>query len=782
MTSNKILNKTFLIALTFGSFFGLLLPTIYANTNGVNISKPKGILNEEYDATLQDYSVKLKTVETKGKYLPMMTSSALNTLNMGSNELDKWIQVKVSSPEQFNALKNDSNVSIIQKSQLLHASTIATTNDPFTIGNNDTQSIHCTWNAGTSKYNCAFQPSTYNDQWDIEKIKAKGTGTTPGAWDTTTGIASTVIAVIDTGIDLAHEDLNGNLWTDPNAATDTKYPNDIHGWNFVANNNNPSDDHGHGSHVAGTIAATANNSLGMAGICYGCKLMAVKVLDNKGSGQDPAIAAGIRYAVDKGAKILNLSLGGKGYSQLISDAVAYAWSNNVLSIFAAGNSANDSALYSPGSADGAIVVSATDYNDSLASFSNVGDRVDIAAPGVTINTLNNIDGTAHLPADYMGLLSVESSSLGLELLTDQTNGCVNGVKYFCIQGTSQATPHVAGVAGLVLSQHPTWTAKQLRYALLKNADLVPGQTGVQNGIGYGRLNALTAVAQTTPSVTGTPSAAFTSSTTIYSKGGNLQLTGTATAGDFYQYKITITSANTHQVFNSSQKLIGNGNLVIPTFGKTSVSSSNFPVINLDSVYPAGGAGTSPDFAQNQKIYPDDTYTITLKSEDFMGNIVAAPQTLTLNLNRGATTMTPFSMTSPANNQIVYVQPQFAWTLTTPSAGTVTYSVNVDGTNIATALTSTSYTPTTSLSVGSHTVKITATDSYGNTLDSSNVITFNTQSTLPGDLNQDRKIDISDLSIFAQHWKDGSLTDDLNGNSVVDLSDLSIFATNYGITY
>src|SRR5215203_5581842 len=189
------------------------------------------------------------------------------------------------------------------------------------------------------------------------------------AWDVTQGSANTVIAVVDTGIQRTHPDLDAKI---------------VAGWDYVQNDNAPDDGNGHGSHVAGTSAAETNNSTGGAGMCPNCKLMPVRVLDNNGSGSLVNVANGIGFASSHGAKVINMSLGGSGSSTL-QNAVNNAWNNGVFMACAAGNdnTSNQANAY-PGAYANCFAVASTTSTDARSSFSNYGSWVEVAAPGSSI--------------------------------------------------------------------------------------------------------------------------------------------------------------------------------------------------------------------------------------------------------------------------------------------------------------------------------------------------------------------------------------------------------------
>ncbi|MBD3920832.1 S8 family serine peptidase [Paenibacillus sp. PR3] len=269
----------------------------------------------------------------------------------------------------------------------------------------------------------------YAEQWYVPRVKADQ------AWNTTTGSQSTVVAVIDTGVDSDHPDLVTNL---------------VAGYNTIDNTTNTEDIHSHGTHVAGIIAATMNNGQGIAGIAASSKIMPLKAMNDGGTGSSLDVIEAIQWATDHGASIINMSLGFSSYSQAMQDAVNYANSHGVLVVAAAGNN-NSSAANYPAALDNVISVVATDQNNKKASFSNYGSTVDISAPGTEI--LSTVPG--------------------------------GGYEYK--QGTSMASPVVAGAAALVWSHHPELgTADLTRLLMTTTVDL--GTVGRDNTFGYGLVD------------------------------------------------------------------------------------------------------------------------------------------------------------------------------------------------------------------------------------------------------------------------------------------------------
>lgn len=319
----------------------------------------------------------------------------------------------------------------------------------------------------------AYEPNDpyYGDgtQWGPQKVFV------PQAWDLCMGDSSVVVAVLDWGIDLQHPDLQA--WTNSaeipgNGADDdgNDYIDDVYGWDFANDDNDPQqDDFGHGSHVGGIAAAATDNNVGIAGVSFNSRIMAVKVgytdlESGKHVARYSAIAYGIIYAADNGAKVINLSLGGYAFSSYLASAVNHAWDAGCVVVGAVGNN-NLSDPFYPAAYDNVIGVSATDQNDAKASWSNYGSHVAVAAPGVSIYSTYWNDGST----------------------------------YAHMSGTSMSAPHVAGLAALLFAQDDTRTNATVRSLIESSADDL-GDTGWDQYYGYGRINAYRAVGTTSAGI------------------------------------------------------------------------------------------------------------------------------------------------------------------------------------------------------------------------------------------------------------------------------------------
>ncbi len=273
----------------------------------------------------------------------------------------------------------------------------------------------------------------------------------PQGWEETKGSQATVIAILDTGIDLLHPDLQSKVISG--------------GRDFVNDDFDATDDNWHGTHVAGIAAAETNNDEGIAGVAWNCMLLPVKVLDEEGEGYYSWIAEGIRWAADEGADVISMSFGGPTEGAILADALNYAKASGVVCVASAGN--DDESVYYPAAYDEyCIAVAATDYNDERPSWSNPGPEVDVAAPGVRIISC--------APTWFWG---------------------PGSFPYGYAEGTSQAAPHVAGLAALIKDLKPWLRPDEIMDIIRYTAEDVNSGTspGFDEFIGYGRINMDTAL-------------------------------------------------------------------------------------------------------------------------------------------------------------------------------------------------------------------------------------------------------------------------------------------------
>lgn len=325
----------------------------------------------------------------------------------------------------------------------------------------------------------AWMASTPNDtyffpyQWNFYDygVLSNGVASNYGvqgqsAWNTTTGSGVTV-AIVDTGI--AYENF-GAFAQAPDLAGATF----VTPWDFVSNDSHANDDNGHGTHVAGTVRQSTNNSMGCAGLAYNCKLMPVKVLNSAGSGYHSAIANGIRHAADNGAFVINLSLGSSTGSSTLSSAVDHAHDVRGCVIAAATGNNGRKKLSYPAAYSKCIAVGATRFDGNRAVYSQYGSGIDLVAPGGDVYVDQNGDG------------------YGDGILQQTLAGSYTSFGYYFFEGTSMATPHVAAAAALVKANKSTYTNAQVRNAL-QNTAKDRGSSGYDTTYGYGIVNAKDAI-------------------------------------------------------------------------------------------------------------------------------------------------------------------------------------------------------------------------------------------------------------------------------------------------
>ena len=313
----------------------------------------------------------------------------------------------------------------------------------------------------------------FSDQWSLRNVGTNVPNGKPGAdihatdaWEVTTGDSAVVVAVLDTGIRLTHPDLAPRLWANPDEIPDNGvdddgngYIDDAHGWNFYYESNDNGDRHGHGTAVSSILGAATDDSIGIAGVDWKCKLMPVAVLSDRGGGNFDQIALGVYYAVNNGARVISMSLAGDEPSESLHAAFRYAAARAVFIAVAMGNDGGPVPLY-PAAFPEAFAVGATDGFDGRAGFSNFGPHIDAVAPGVGITVLSAFDDTTTFRAS----------------------------------GTSASTPMVAGLASLLLASHPgLLRPEQIRNIIGVTADDQIGDPfedtpGWDPFYGYGRIN------------------------------------------------------------------------------------------------------------------------------------------------------------------------------------------------------------------------------------------------------------------------------------------------------
>jgi len=461
----------------------------------------------------------------------------------------------------------------------------------------------------------------FDQQWALRNAGQNGglAGADIGAtqaWDIQTGSPDVVVAIIDTGIDYTHPDLAPNIWTNPgeipgNGIDDdgNGYVDDVHGFDFLNHDADPMDDNGHGTHVAGTVAAVGNNGIGVTGVAWNARVMPLKFLGPDGTGPISGAMGAIEYAIEMGARILNNSWGGIGYSSLLAIAIQDAEDAGVLFVAAAGNSGtnNDESPYYPASYTNSnvIAVASTTNRDQLSSFSNFGPAsVPIAAPG------SNIWST------YLGST------------------------YVSMSGTSMAAPHVSGALAILASQFQEMSAAQLKTVLLKSAEPLPALAGL---VGGGRLD-LSRMLGGLDSIPPAPIEDLAAG----SPGSNrIHLSWTATGDDGAQ-----GTASRYDI----------------RYNLTPIDAANFAACKISSATPTPAPSGSPEGVDVGGLDPQTTYYLAIEAIDEYGNgspisnvvsattlgpphITVSPGSLTASLLTGASTVVPLQITNASSGTL-----------------------------------------------------------------------------------------------------------------------------------
>lgn len=581
----------------------------------------------------QANSVGIKSIDDKLKHKVVRAEKLLKTQKQGNVDSDagRWIKIRVTNPGQsskdsngnttfadvdaiIETLKSDPNVEAVEKDQ--QATLFNTPNDPFysTSGN--------------------ILP-TMADMYGLGSINAEQ------AWDITTGSSDVVVAVIDSGVDYTHPDLADNIWVNTaeipaNGIDDdlNGYIDDLNGWDYDGNRADVNDVLGHGTHVAGTIAATGNNGLGVVGVSWNTKIMALRICGSDGLCSYADAAQAMMYAADNGAKVTNNSYGGlmaKTSLSYVRDAMQYAHDAGVSTVVAAGNNNVDmvaGGMY-PAIEDDAITVSAIDHLNNRASFSNYGDKVDVAAPGVRI-------------------LSTKSTTW-----TYGTGPCpaVFGGTYCYLSGTSMAAPHVAGLVSLMYAVNPSITPEQVRQVLRASASDL-GTVGKDAYYGYGLAKAHMSVSGSSPANVLTPY--INSPKYTESIGGLCSVTGSITGPGFVSYLVQIGMGDSPSTWTT----LGSSTIQPTTLG----TLATYNCYNLSNEWYTLRVTATNDAG---KTFTATTYSVYVYSPSDS----VAPSTPT-NLSGVA-----------AQNSI-----QLAWTASTDNIGVQGYVVKRDGVTIGTPTT------------------------------------------------------------------------------------------------
>ncbi len=389
-------------------------------------------------------------------------------------------------------------------------------------------------------------------QWNLRKIKMNE------AWELSTGSPVVKVAVVDTGIDYNHEDLSNLIEKGPD---------------YINNDNDPMDDFGHGTHVAGIIGALTNNAKGISGINWTVKLMAIKSIGNNGTGPVSAITRGVQYAADNGAKVINLSLGAPGIcSDVMQSSINYALESDAMVIVAAGNDNSDAILFSPANCQNVLAVGATTETDNRSNFSNFGSVVDISAPGSNI-------------------LSAASSVCDPQMCMRRV-----GNKYILASGTSMASPHVAGVAALLFTKSDI-TLSEVEGCILDSVD----EISTDKPLGTGRLNSLKTLQACSISPTSVPSVTPGTGTSLNFQ--NIKLHGIGRGGD-----------NANPISNGNMSPLHTTRGISVTL--TDASNSALPSIQSNVVFDATSGTFKNDILLES--VPSGLYRINLRIPQYLG--------------------------------------------------------------------------------------------------------------------------------------------------------------------
>ena len=498
----------------------------------------------------------------------------------------------------------------------------------------------------------------------------------PQAWDIYTGDPNYRVAVIDTGIDFNHPDLQGNIWNNPgeiaNDGIDNDgngYIDDVSGWNFVTNTNNPQDGNGHGTHVSGTIAAKGNNGIGVAGVAWNAKIVPLKFLSDTGSGTTANAIKAIDYCTANGIKLSNNSWGGGLFDSLLLQAITNAGAADHLFIAAAGNSALniDVSLSYPASYNlsNMVNVASTANSGILSSFSNYGvSTVQVAAPG------SNIFSTWPVALTVLG----------------QPNG------YNSISGTSMATPHVTGLAALLRGKMPSWTATQVRSAILgstKPLTALAGKVGREGIISAYNALAATNVEAIPPTVNAVRTPATANAAGWNNANVTVAITGTDNVGGsgVRDIKYTINGGTTLTTVGSTTNVVrSTDGIATLAYWATDNSGNVSPVgsmtVRVDKTAPVTTITATPGATSTSVVVSGTDATSGLAGTFYsVDGAPAVAYSGPITLDNGVHTVTAYSTDIAGNTEAIK-------TLSLPLGSLSTVSVNPVSVNGGTAATGT----------------------------------------------------------------------------------------------
>ncbi|OGM24231.1 hypothetical protein A2627_04000, partial [Candidatus Woesebacteria bacterium RIFCSPHIGHO2_01_FULL_39_28] len=533
------------ILIKFRSNTPILKINSYRGTQGIDIDKFSVDYTDLDQATIplamtkvnQKFPIKKVDKVFKGSQDPQtelmkMKQKFSNEIALGRRQINEkeFLKIDLSKiyklelskdtpiSETITILSANPDIEYVEPNYLVKLQYIP--NDPYYLDSfpNNTGNRDPSWNP------------LYDYQWNLKQINMNS------AWDITQG--NILVAVIDSGVDYKH----------PELGTTGSQPKVILGHDYVNSDEDPMDDYGHGTHVAGIIAANTNNALGIAGVCPGCSILTIKSFDNSGSGYDSYISSAIQEAVVKGSRVINASWGGLGSSSLMTDVLTYVYNSGVVFVASAGNaSVNVNKLYpanincaniSNPTIDCTLSVSATNAQNGLSPYSNWGADIDVAAPG----------------GDNNDIVSLKSSVTSI--------GNVVGVNYLRAAGTSMAAPHVSGLAALILSKSPSLTNDQVRNVILNGTDDL-GLPGFDDNFGYGRVNAYKSLLSINYRMPPVAKINVPERGTII--GSKFDLTGSTYATDFTKYKIEYASSYNPGSW-STQGIVLTNSGVTPIYG------------------------------------------------------------------------------------------------------------------------------------------------------------------------------------------------------------------------